>query len=69
MGLLYFKGMETIRRDTESYLFDDAGAVVRPIPFYELSIEEWVVYEMIFEKRRHFLRKYLSEGVDGAQGN
>ena len=37
--------METIKRQTESYLFQTSDKVVRAIPFYELSIDEWVVYE------------------------
>lgn len=37
--------MEKTVRNTESYLFDDSGKQFRRIPFYELSIEEWVVYE------------------------
>jgi hypothetical protein len=37
--------METVKRQTESYLFEDSGEIFRAIPFYELSIEEWVVYQ------------------------
>lgn len=37
--------MQTTIRDIESYLFSDSGREFRAIPFYELSIEEWVVYE------------------------
>jgi len=37
--------METVKRQTESYLFENSGEIFRAIPFYELSIEEWVVYQ------------------------
>lgn len=37
--------MKTIKLQTESYLFEDAGQQFRAIPFYELSNDEWVVYE------------------------
>jgi hypothetical protein len=37
--------METIKLQTESYLFEESGRQFRTIPFYELSIDEWVVYE------------------------
>ena len=37
--------MKTVKRQTESYLFENSGEIFRAIPFYELSIEEWVVYQ------------------------
>ncbi|MBS1605241.1 MAG: hypothetical protein JST42_21435 [Bacteroidetes bacterium] len=37
--------METVKRQTESYLFENSGETFRAIPFYELSIQEWVVYQ------------------------
>src|SRR5690606_30744339 len=37
--------METVKRQTESYLFQNSEGQFRSIPFYELSIDEWVVYE------------------------
>jgi hypothetical protein len=37
--------VETIKRQTASYLFQTSDKIVRAIPFYELSIDEWVVYE------------------------
>jgi hypothetical protein len=37
--------MESITLETESFLFEDSGIQFRSIPFYELSIDEWVVYE------------------------
>jgi hypothetical protein len=37
--------METIILKTESYLFEESGRQFRAIPFYELSIDEWVVFE------------------------
>jgi|SRR5690606_6752178 len=37
--------METIKLQTESFLFEESSRQFRTIPFYELSIDEWVVYE------------------------
>ncbi len=37
--------METVKRQTESFLFQNSEGQFRAIPFYELSIDEWVVYE------------------------
>ena len=37
--------METVKRQTESYLFENSDGQYRAIPFYELSIDECVVYE------------------------
>jgi hypothetical protein len=37
--------METIKLQAESFLFESSDKQFRAIPFYELSIEEWVVYE------------------------
>jgi hypothetical protein len=37
--------METVKLQTESYLFENSGEMFRATPFYELSIEEWVVYQ------------------------
>ena len=37
--------METVKRQTESYLFQNSEGQFRAIPFYELSIDEWIVYE------------------------
>lgn len=37
--------METIKLQTESYLFENTKGQFRAIPFYELSIDEWVIYE------------------------
>jgi hypothetical protein len=37
--------METINLQTESFLFEESGWQFRAIPFYELSIDEWIVYE------------------------
>ncbi len=37
--------METVTLQTESYLFQNSGGQFRAIPFYELSIDEWVVFE------------------------
>lgn len=37
--------METVTLQTQSFLFESSGGQIRAIPFYELSIAEWVVYE------------------------
>jgi hypothetical protein len=37
--------METVTLQTESYLFQNSGGQFRAIPFYELSIDEWVIFE------------------------
>ena len=37
--------METVKLKTESYLFENSEGQFRAIPFYELSIDEWVVFE------------------------
>jgi hypothetical protein len=37
--------MQTVTLQTQSFLFEDSDKQFREIPFYELSIEEWVVYE------------------------
>ncbi|TAH03307.1 MAG: hypothetical protein EAZ16_07820 [Sphingobacteriales bacterium] len=37
--------METVTLQTESYLFQNSGGQFRAIPFYELSIDEWIVFE------------------------
>jgi len=37
--------MDTVKLQTESYLFESLDKKFRAFPFYELSYEEWVVYE------------------------
>lgn len=37
--------MEIIKLQTDSYLFENSNGQFRAIPFYELSMDEWVVYE------------------------
>ena len=37
--------METVTLQTESYLFQNSDGQFRAIPFYELSIDEWIVFE------------------------
>lgn len=37
--------METVTLQTESYLFQNSDGQFRAIPFYELSIDEWVIFE------------------------
>jgi len=63
--------METIKLQTESYLFENSDGRFRAIPFYELSIEEWIVYEngqpkylLDFNKREKPLIKDLKTRLD-----
>ena len=37
--------MDTVTLQTESYLFQNSGGQFRAIPFYELSMDEWVIFE------------------------
>ena len=37
--------METLSLQTESYLFENSDGQFRAIPFYELSIDEWIIFE------------------------
>ena len=37
--------MKTIRLKTESYIFKNSNSEFRAIPFYELSIDEWIIFE------------------------
>ncbi|MGB4776225.1 MAG: hypothetical protein WBP45_13705 [Daejeonella sp.] len=37
--------MQTVTLQTQSFLFEDSDKQFRAIPFYELSFEEWIVYE------------------------
>jgi len=37
--------METVTLQTESFLFQNSDGQFRAIPFYELSIAEWVIFE------------------------
>jgi len=37
--------METRQLQTESYMFESPDGLVRAIPFYELSIDECIVYQ------------------------
>jgi hypothetical protein len=37
--------MKVVELETESYLFSVADKTFRALPFYELSIDEWVIYE------------------------
>jgi hypothetical protein len=37
--------MEKIKLSIESYLFNGENGTFRAIPFYELSMTEWVIYE------------------------
>jgi hypothetical protein len=42
-----------IKLNTESYLFENSEGQFRAIPFYELSIDEWVIFEK--GKPKYFL--------------
>jgi len=37
--------MKTVTLQTESYLFQNSDGQFRATPFYELSIDEWIVFE------------------------
>jgi len=37
--------METVTLQTESFLFESSDGQFRRIPFYELSIDEWIIFE------------------------
>src|ERR1700749_3258129 len=37
--------MQTVNLQTESYLFENSEGQFRAMPFYELSIDEWIVFE------------------------
>ena len=37
--------IEPVTLKTASYLFQNGGGQFRAIPFYELSIDEWVIFE------------------------
>ena len=37
--------MKPVTLDIESYLFESENGPVRSIPFYELSIDEWVIFQ------------------------
>src|SRR6478735_2856179 len=37
--------METVTLQTESFLFQSTDKQFRAIPFYNLTIDEWIIYE------------------------
>ncbi len=37
--------METLQLKTESYLFKQSNSQFRAFPFYELSLDEWIIFE------------------------
>jgi hypothetical protein len=37
--------MKIIEFDTESFLFETSEGQIRAIPFFELSIDEWVIFQ------------------------
>lgn len=37
--------MEKVKLEIESYLFENANGRFRAIPFYELSIDEWIIFD------------------------
>ena len=66
--------METINLQTESFLFEESGRQFRTIPFYELSIDEWVVYEkgqpkyfIDFNRRQKPLIQDLKSKLDNGE--
>ena len=66
--------METIILQTESFLFEESGRQFRTTPFYELSIEEWVVYEkglpkyfIDFNRRQKPLIQDLKSKLDNGE--
>ena len=63
--------MKKINLDTESYLFDEENGKMRAIPFFELSIDEWVIYQnqepkylLNFNYRESSFVKQISESME-----
>jgi hypothetical protein len=62
--------IKKINLDTESYLFDGENGKFRAIPFFELSIDEWVIYQnqapkylLNFNYRESSFVKQVSESM------
>ncbi|MFS4445378.1 hypothetical protein [Maribacter sp. 2307UL18-2] len=63
--------MKKISLDTESYLYDGENGKFRAIPFFELSIDEWVIYQnqepkylLNFNYRESSFVKQISESME-----
>ncbi|WP_282164755.1 hypothetical protein [Cellulophaga baltica] len=63
--------MKKINLNTESYLFDGENGKFRAIPFFELSIDEWVIYQnqepkylLNFNYRESSFVKQVSESME-----
>tara|TARA_R110000751_G_scaffold306174_3_gene424029 strand:+ start:265 stop:1059 length:795 start_codon:yes stop_codon:yes gene_type:complete len=63
--------MKKINLETESYLFDGENGKFRAIPFFELSIDEWVIYQnqepkylLNFNYRESSFVKQISESME-----
>jgi len=63
--------MKKINREIESYLFTGENGEFRAIPFYELSIDEWVIYQnkepkylLDFNYRESSFVKQISESME-----
>jgi hypothetical protein len=63
--------MKKINLYTESYLFDGENGEIRAIPFFELSIDEWVIYQnqepkylLNFNYRESSFVKQISESIE-----
>ena len=66
--------METVKLQIESYLFQNLEGQFRALPFYELSIDEWVVYEkgipkylIDFNKRQFPLIKEINTKLQNGE--
>jgi hypothetical protein len=67
--------MQTIKQQTESFLFETGSGQFRGMPFYELSIDEWVVYQkkqpkylLDFNRRHKPLIKDLTAKLNSGEG-
>jgi len=66
--------MRTIEIDTESFLFESPNGVFRAIPFYNLSMMEWVIYEegiptyyFTFDRRQDPFILHLTKAINGGK--
>jgi hypothetical protein len=66
--------METVILKTESYLFQNSDGEFRANPFYELSIDEWIIYEngqpkylLDFNRRTTPLIQDLTKRLDNGE--
>ena len=63
--------MKRVNLEIESYLFDGENGKFRAIPFYELSIDEWVIYQnqkpkylIDFNYRESSFVKQIKKGME-----